>query len=857
MSAMSLRSVLCWSGLAAAALAASSCYSFSPSGEACTISCDGTACPDGLVCNPNGKCGATASTCMGGGGVDASGIVDGNGGPDGRPAATGFLELETGHEHACGIAADHEMYCWGSNASGQLVGIVTPGDANATRPLRFRPDGAASMWHGLSAGQAHTCALRENGDDDELWCWGSNYTGQVSAGPGDDVLVHQIPTQEGAAWVQVAAGADFTCALNALGHVWCWGDNTLAQHGDSQFDNAGNPRTAPTKAALGAIIPDELAAGDRFACVRASDTVACWGADDREQTGGTETCRDGVACTKQPRLMAVSGAQGLALGGVHGCVRKALGIECWGAGDSQMRGTADGADTASPSQVATTAGITYTDLSVGSGRACAVADDGSVICWGGYDNALGQRGIGSQYSVANLRPPTTVTDLTAFHVAVGGDFACALAGTDAVVGGAPQCWGRNHAGQIGDGTEAIVRVPQQVDKPADAIGDWLEVRAGRDFTCAIIGNAVAANRKVYCWGRDNRRQATGAGGAIDVARPGPAIQFGAMPLTDARGLVVGDSHACVVAKAGGAIENVYCWGDDSQGQLGNGAAVASNVVQLPLVDTGALATTTPLVAGANQTCATNGGASFDWRCWGQGVYDGEGLNYPVVASPVPQPLLATAPGLSIGINFQCKNMAGGNDEVQCRGTNVDGQTGRGSLAGSPSPAGFADVDFVDSTESDPVMSVGTSSHRCGFFGDFGGNEPLMCWGHNPWGQVGVDPLAEQVPTPAVLDGGESPAIAPVDSAVGLNHTCYVRANGNLLCLGNNEQGQLGVALGAASTYVPQAVAGSWHRVTAGAYHTCALSSDATPTLSCWGANEFGETGTGNSNRLAPTAVLAP
>ena len=204
------------------ALGATGCYSYSPSGTACNIKCDGLTCPSGLVCNANGFCGATETTCTA---PDAALR-------DAAPSATGFTELAAGAEHACAIDALHQVYCWGSNASGQLSGTPAATRDVANTPQKVSlPSAAVGEWHGLTVGARHACGLFDDGGGAQLWCWGTNAVGQVGVIP-DESGIAQVPDQLGSLWVEVAAGTGFSCARNAADNVYCWGANNLGQLGD-------------------------------------------------------------------------------------------------------------------------------------------------------------------------------------------------------------------------------------------------------------------------------------------------------------------------------------------------------------------------------------------------------------------------------------------------------------------------------------------------------------------------------------------------------------------------------------------------------------------------------------------------
>jgi len=87
--------------------------------------------------------------------------------------------------------------------------------------------------------------------------------------------------------------------------------------------------------------------------------------------------------------------------------------------------------------------------------------------------------------------------------------------------------------------------------------------AGADFTCAIdVGGSVR------CWGEGGSGQ-LGAGTTADSTTP-----MLAMGVSGANGVATGARHACALDEVSGAL---WCWGDNRDGQLGNGTMTSSSV----------------------------------------------------------------------------------------------------------------------------------------------------------------------------------------------------------------------------------------------------------------------------------------
>ena len=115
--------------------------------------------------------------------------------------------VAAGYAHTCTIRTDGTLWCWGSNYSGEL------GDGTATSQTTPERAGTATNWAGIDAGGNFTCALRTDGT---LWCWGSNTRGQLGDGSTTN---RNTPVQVGTAtnWASVSAGDSHTCAVRTDG----------------------------------------------------------------------------------------------------------------------------------------------------------------------------------------------------------------------------------------------------------------------------------------------------------------------------------------------------------------------------------------------------------------------------------------------------------------------------------------------------------------------------------------------------------------------------------------------------------------------------------------------------------------
>ncbi|XXX76418.1 hypothetical protein WMF30_53100 [Sorangium sp. So ce134] len=323
--------------------------------------------------------------------------------------------------------------------------------------------------------------------------------------------------------------------------------------------------------------------------------------------------------------------------------------------------------------------------------------------------------------------------------------------------GSVWCWGRNSFAESGrpEG-EPVVHLPAQVPLPGKALhvavggGYSREDDAIPAHSCAIMEDTT-----VTCWGR-------GAQGQLGNGSFYPARAPTRVPsLINVVQLSLGASHSCAV-KTG---DELYCWGADDEGQLGNGE---SPPTATPMFIRGDIR---QVASGQEHTCAIKA-SSGGLLCWGRN-FDGQLGGGSQAGSTSPQdvlaPLTAGVDEVVAGDRHTCARKG---VEVYCFGNDYNGAVGADRYGPVPEPT---------------IVAVPQAAHidvgreRSGaVVGDARG---LKMWGVGPLGH-GEPGLSSQ-PVDVPLDG-----VAQL--AVGYLHTCALRTTGEVLCWGDNTQGQLGV-----------------------------------------------------------------
>jgi alpha-tubulin suppressor-like RCC1 family protein len=341
-------------------------------------------------------------------------------------------------------------------------------------------------------------------------------------------------------------------------------------------------------------------------------------------------------------------------------------------------------------------------------------------------------------------------------------------------------------------------------------------------------------------------------------------------------VVAGRFYSCALYGGGVA----QCWGDNDNGQFGNGFAVNTS---LPTPAMGGALTS--LWAGVGDTCAIVAGAGECSGRGGRGELD-NGVPDADTMVPVATAVLPARPiAFASGLDFTCAIVAGG--DVYCAGEGQLGQLGNGSpstsalpvkvdLGGAAARAIAAEWQHacalttagavlcwgddslgqlgngvtVDAGVASPVTvplggvasEVGVGEgYSCAIVGS-NADAGVWCWGDNSHAQLGSGSSVAFSATPVPVQGLAGVATL----AVGGLHACVGLAyQGGVACWGKGGSGELGndSTRDAPTPVVVMGIFVAPVSLAAGGFHTCALV--ASPNVLCWGANDFGQLGNGD------------
>ena len=347
----------------------------------------------------------------------------------------------------------------------------------------------------------------------------------------------------------------------------------------------------------------------------------------------------------------------------------------------------------------------FSQITIGYGHTCALTNEGKAYCWG-----LNNHGQLGNNSTTNSRIPVAVqmpAGVARFQsIAAGHSHTCALTNE-----GKAYCWGWGGSGQLGNNSTTNSRIPVAVQMPAGV--SFKSIAAGYYHTCAFTTTGQA-----YCWGRGGSGQlgnnsTTNSSIPVAVQMPAGVARF--------QSITAGGEYTCALTNEGKA----YCWGQGSNGQLGNNSTTNSSIpvaVQMPA----GVARFQSIAIGYAHTCAlTNEGKAY---CWGWN-YRGQLGNNSTTNSSTPvavqMPAGVSFQSIAVGIGHTCALTNEG--KAYCWGLNQYGQLGNNSTTNSSTPVA---VQMPAGVSFQSIAAV--YHHACALTNE----GKTYCWGLNEYGQLG-------------------------------------------------------------------------------------------------------------------------
>lgn len=364
-------------------------------------------------------------------------------------------------------------------------------------------------------------------------------------------------------WLKVATGATHTCAVRGDGGVWCWGNDGDQQLG-APLGNAPPNGHEPRRVTLPAPAID-VASGVTHTCAVLEPSEAlmgvnlwCWGSNERGQLGdNTNFWRREARPVSLDRTFTA-----VAANDAFTCALDTLGnVWCWG--DNSFR-QVGGQDTVVLTPRIVSIGTQVAALDTGHRHACARTVDGEVYCWG--DNQ--SRQLGHDMDTSGDRPNKITLPGEVLALSTGARHTCALIRQqEGSALSSVWCWGLTVTN-----TNNELSAPHLIPTDTNTAS---ALSLGLDATIVLEQTGEPFAHGLNTLGQLGTEESYTSRAAEWVRiEPPEAIQS----------LDLSWSHTCAILGQLGT-ERVWCWGENSNGQLGHppssGGSHTPLVVPLP------------------------------------------------------------------------------------------------------------------------------------------------------------------------------------------------------------------------------------------------------------------------------------
>ena len=783
-----------------------------------------------------------------------------------------WVRITAGGSHSCGIKADGTAWCWGDDTNGQLGnGSATTGDQSS--PVQVDDNGP---WVAISAGNNFTCGLKA---DRTAWCWGTDANGELGNGAAvsaDQSSPYQM--DDAGPWSDISAGEGYACGLKTDGTAWCWGSDSAYRLGNGADGNQSSADQVSDAGPWASITAGSYA----ITCgIKTNGSGYCWGRDYFGALGisGSGSKADPEPLADAGPWSAETSNAYLYFGENAGAYFGAEGIEDAATtivfGSKLIIGDTD----TDGSTVTEMMRLDISGLTTFSTDFTALVDS-DMTAWSQSSSASDSVKIKLQRATGSEASPTDVSDgdiigaikflsrsggslpsdsHAAIYAAINGTVSSNTVPADLYfsVDSAGSATGSSDFAILSDGKVAVGATSATNELHVEGRAKFDKgYRFGEDATCATgaddgviaydgagglefcaSGGTTGLTSSANLTGSDENESAKvaygwGAGAAYKLQNFVTTSANVSTPMLTANIYGVkkitsqGGAASCALNNQG----EIWCWGDETSGGLGNGSTGGTQ--QRPIiVDHPDGLRWIDYDNHVGGICAID--AARDMYCWGEGSAGemGDGASSDNTTPDIVG-AIGTYEWASVGSGRLNVCAVTTDGTGYCWGAGSNGQIGNGASATVNTPQAVSGGHTWDHIDAGEYITCGVTTDGDGY-----------CWGRNEEGGVGNGAGTGDYDTPQLLGVG----IKWDHISVGRD-VCGVTVDNTMLCWGRLADNFAGLGndiIAERPWPVPMGAGIKWEKVYAGYNNDCAISIEG--KIYCWG----------DSNTLLGMGVTSP
>ena len=394
------------------------------------------------------------------------------------------------------------------------------------------------------------------------------------------------------------------------------------------------------------------------------------------------------------------------------------------------------------------------------------------------------------------------------------------AGSSVVVSGSAWAWGMNNYGQLGNGTTTTtgcgcISTPVAVSLPS---GTTVTAIAGGQFHSL----ALTSSGQVLAWGNNGDGE-LGNGTTTDSSTP---VAVSLPSGTTVTAIAGGSYHSLALTSSG----QVLAWGSNNRGQLGNGTTTYSSIPVPVSLPSGT--TATAIAGGGYHSLALT--STGQVLAWGNNVQGELGNGTTTDSStPVPVSLPSGTTVTAIAGGFEYSLALTSTLHVLAWGLNANGELGNGTTTNSSTPVAVSQPwgTYVTAIAGGLFHSLALTS-----------TGQVLDWGYNGEGELGNGTTTNSsTPVPVSLPSGTTVTAI----AGGQDHSLALTSSGQVLAWGYNAEGELGngttttTGCFCISTPVVVSTLLAAVAIAAGGYHSLAIQLPAGTVLPAMSNGAYG------------------